>query len=275
MRVFDLIINFIKKIFGKSNENLENETDNNQNNNPNMINEEETNTEQGNVTTEDSTIEEPQIQKMSGCGFVVLVDNGHGKNTPGKRSPYSACGEKPEIDYYEYKWSREIAERIVNEFCSIGVDARRIVTEETDISLSERVRRVNEICNKYGKNNVLLLSIHSNAAGSGRKWMTARGWSAFTTRGTTKSDELCDCLYIEAEKNFNGLKIRKDLSDGDYDMESDFYIIKNTKCPAVLSENFFHDNIEDTQYILSEEGRNAVVKTHVDGVLKYIEKHKN
>ena len=100
--------------------------------------------------------------------------------------------------------------------------------------------------------------------------MTAKGWSAFTTKGNTKSDIIAEYLYTEAEKNFVGRKIRTDKSDGDKDWEINFYICKKTKCPAVLTENFFYDNEDDVKYILSEEGRKAVIKTHIDGITNYI-----
>ena len=60
------------------------------------------------------------------------------------------------------------------------------------------------------------------------------------------------------------------MSDGDKDWESNFYIIKNTKCPAVLTENFFYDNVDDVKYILSDEGKEKIVNTHVDALIKYI-----
>jgi N-acetylmuramoyl-L-alanine amidase len=153
---------------------------------------------------------------------------------------------------------------------SKGYNASLLVTENNDISLSERVNRVNKICDEYGANNVILISIHANAAGNGTSWMNAKGWSAFTTKGKTKSDEISNYLYEEAENNFSDRKIRTDMSDGDKDWESNFTIIKNTKCPAVLTENFFYDNVDDVKYILSDEGKKAVIKTHVDGIINYI-----
>ena len=211
--------------------------------------------------------------------FVILIDCGHGNNTAGKRSPYSANNIKPEIEFFEYKWNREIGKQIVNELVELGYDARLLVTEDIDISLTERCKRANNVCRTEGKDNVLLVSVHSNAAGNGSKWMTARGWEAFTTKGKTKSDTLADFLYDEAEKNFSGLTIRKETSDGDRDWEANFTIIYKTLCPAVLTENFFYDNIDDVKYILSEEGRKAVIKTHVDGIINFIkneedERHK-
>ena len=192
----------------------------------------------------------------------ILIDNGHGENTLGKRSPDGVLRE--------YKYTREIAESVERELRARGYDAERIVKESIDVPLAERVRRANEICKEVGTSNVILISIHCNAAGSGQ-WMNARGWSAYTSKGKTKSDRIADYLYKEAEKNFGGMTIRKDYSDGDADWEENFYILKNTKCPAVLTENFFMDSRKDVEYLLSDEGRRAIVRTHVDGVIRYIE----
>ena len=184
----------------------------------------------------------------------ILIDNGHGKNTPGKRSP--------DGKFREYLYAREIAEAIEGELKFLGFDAERIVTETEDISLAERARRVNEICGRLGAENVVLVSIHCNASKNG-EWGKARGWSAYTSKGKTKSDELATMLYVEAAKNFAGQTLRKEFSDGDPDWEEGFYVLRKTKCPAVLTENFFMDNEQDLAYLTSEEGREAIIRTHV------------
>lgn len=195
----------------------------------------------------------------------ILIDNGHGSNTPGKRSPNGSI--------LEYKYTREIAQRVVDELKARGYDAERIVTEDYDVSLGERCRRVNAKCKAHGSHNVLLVSIHNNAAGAGG-WMNARGWSAYTTKGRTLSDALADCLYKAAESYLVGQKIRKDTQDGDPDWEENFYIIRNTLCAAVLTENFFMDSREDVAYLLSEAGKMAIVKVHVEGIIAYIKSQK-
>lgn len=111
--------------------------------------------------------------------------------------------------------------------------------------------------------------------GNGSKWMEGQGWEAYTTKGKTNSDKLAECLYKRAEQNFKGRKIRKDTSDGDSDKESNFYIIKNSNCVAVLTENFFMDNKDDLQYMLSEEGKHAIVRTHIEGIIDFIEQKKS
>ena len=93
------------------------------------------------------------------------------------------------------KPKREEQERIVAVLKDRGYDAELLVPEDDDISLAERVRRVNAICLLLGKQNVVLVSIHVNTAGNGTKWLTATGWSAYTCKGQTQSDKLAECLY--------------------------------------------------------------------------------
>ena len=188
----------------------------------------------------------------------VLIDNGHGSNTPGKRSP--------DGQLREYAYTREIAERLVMELRKNGIDAERIVKEEIDVPLAERCRRANE----YKASEAVLVSIHCNAAGNGSDWMSARGWEAWTSVGKTKADKLATCLYENSEHCLPGMKIRKDMTDGDQDKENGFYILKHTKCPAVLTENLFQDNKEDVEFLLSEEGKLAIVNLHVWGIMKYL-----
>lgn len=188
----------------------------------------------------------------------VLIDNGHGSNTPGKRSPDGRLRE--------YAYTREIASRLEMELRKNGIDAERIVKEEIDVPLAERCRRANE----YKASEAILVSIHCNAAGNGSDWMSARGWEAWTSVGKTKADKLATCLYEDTEHCLPGMKIRKDMTDGDPDKESGFYILKHTKCPAVLTENLFQDNREDVEFLLSEEGKRAIISLHVWGIMKYL-----
>lgn len=80
--------------------------------------------------------------------IIELYGNGHGVNTPGKCSPDQRLRE--------YKKARELVRDIVAKRRAMGYDARILVPEDTDVSLTERCRRVNTICNQYGKDNVIL-----------------------------------------------------------------------------------------------------------------------
>lgn len=194
----------------------------------------------------------------------ILIDPGHGIDTPGKRSPDGL--------FREYLWNRQVADLILEGLVSAGIDASLVVTETNDVSLRNRVNRVNTICNRLGASNVLLVSIHANAAGNGSAWMNAKGWSCYTSKGKTKSDKVAECLYDAFEAEFQDRKIRKDMSDGDRDLEENFYVLQKSKCPAVLLENFFYDNREECAWMLQEETKRRIAGAAVKGIIKYIKK---
>lgn len=194
----------------------------------------------------------------------ILIDPGHGIDTPGKRSPDGLL--------LEYLWNRQVADLILEGLLSAGIDASLVVTETNDVTLRNRVNRVNTICNRVGASNVLLVSIHANAVGNGSAWMNAKGWSCYTSKGKTKSDQVAECLYDAFEEEFQDRKIRKDMSDGDRDWEENFYVLQKSKCPAVLLENFFYDNREECAWMLQEETKKRIASAAVKGIIKYIKK---
>ena len=194
----------------------------------------------------------------------VLIDPGHGIDTPGKRSPDGL--------FLEYLWNRQVADLLMERLVSMGIDASPVVTETNDVTLRNRVNRVNTICNKVGASNVLLVSIHANAAGNGSSWQNAKGWSCYTSKGKTKSDQAAECLYDAFEEEFPERKIRKDLSDGDKDWEENFYVLEKSRCPAVLLENFFYDNKEECAWMLQEETKRRIASAAAKGIAKYVGK---
>ena len=194
--------------------------------------------------------------------MLILIDNGHGHNTPGKRSP--------DGKFLEYAYNREIATRIVADLTDRGHNAQLLVPEPEDIPLSERVRRINAHCNTLGKSNVILISIHVNAAGNGTKWLNATGWSCYTSKGQTTSDRISECFYEAAKKNFPDRRIRTDYSDNVPDWEENFYILRHSLCPAILTENFFMDNPRDLDYLQSRAVKQAIIDTHVEAITEYL-----
>ena len=201
--------------------------------------------------------------------MLILIDNGHGHNTPGKRSP--------DGKFLEYAYNREIATRIVADLTDRGYNAQLLVPETEDIPLTERVRRINAHClsrtvmpGPTGHPNVILISIHVNAAGNGTKWLNATGWSCYTSKGQTTSDRIAECFYVAAKKNFPGKRIRTDYSDNDPDWEENFYILRHSLCPAVLTENFFMDNPQDLEFLWSRAGKQAIIDTHVEAITEYL-----
>jgi N-acetylmuramoyl-L-alanine amidase len=193
----------------------------------------------------------------------ILIDNGHGNNTPGKRSPDGRL--------LEWQYAREIAKAVVSRLRNAGYDAELLVTENYDVPLLERVHRANVKCQSLGKENVIVVSVHCNAAGNGKEWLKATGWEIWTSEGMTDSDRLAEWMLRMAELSFPD-KIRVWRQEQyQRDKEKNFTILKSTLCPAVLTENFFMDNQDDVAFLLSEEGKKAIVNCHVLGIINYIE----
>lgn len=193
----------------------------------------------------------------------ILIDNGHGNNTAGKRSPDGRL--------LEYQYARNIAVEVVSRLCKAGYDAEQLVPESYDVPLIERVHRVNVKCHSIGKENVIVVSIHCNAAGNGKDWMSASGWEIWTSEGFTNSDRLAEWFVRSAEMNFpNKVRVWKH-KDGERDKEKNFTILKSTLCPAVLTENFFMDNKADVNFLLSAEGKEAIIRCHVHAIINYVE----
>ena len=192
--------------------------------------------------------------------MVILIDNGHGQDTAGKRSPDGRL--------LEWKYSREIAAEVVKRLKTMDYNAQQLVTEENDISLGTRCKRVNDICKHFGASNVLVVSVHCNAAGADGKWHDARGWQACVSlNASAKSKQLASYLFDAAQAQ--GLKMRSP-KPGQKWWAQNLAICRDTLCPAVLTENLFQDNLADVEYLLSDEGREAIVNLHVNGIINYI-----
>ena len=195
----------------------------------------------------------------------IILGTAHLKSTPGKCSP--------DKKFFEYQYSREVCKAVKAILEDLGYKVF-IDIEDDDLNVDQsrelclRCKIVNDLQKVY--KNCIYVSIHVNAAGNGSKWMNATGWSAYTSVGVTAADRLANCLYDAAKKNLKGKKLRTDNTDGDPDIESNFYVLKHTNCPAVLTENFFQDNKDDVKYLTSDEGFHEIVRTHVEGIIKYI-----
>lgn len=186
--------------------------------------------------------------------MIVIFDNGHGKETAGKRSPVWADGTQ----LFEYEFNRDIVSRCIAKLTYNGFKTHILVPEINDVTLKERIRRANKI-----KDSVLI-SVHANAGGG-------TGFEGWTSRGQTKADELCEYIYNSFSWHIPDWKLRKDSSDGDSDKESGFAMLRWTNMPAVLLECGFMDTESDCRFMMSEQGRDKISDAIVDGVMNYIQ----
>lgn len=194
--------------------------------------------------------------------LVILLDNGHGKNTPGKRSP--KWKDIPQI--FEWEYNRMLVNKIHCKLTELGFKAIIVVPEDIDISLSERTRRIRAYEKQYGKKNCLTVSVHLNASDRNPN---ARGWEAHTYLGHSISDIYAKEFYKQAKKYLSdNTRIRLGGTENDPDWDSNFAILRDVGGPAVLTENCFMTNYEDCKYLLSEEGKREIVQLHIDAIVE-------
>ena len=161
----------------------------------------------------------------------ILLDNGHGYDTPGKRSPIWPDGSQ----LFEWEFNRDIVSRIEILLKKAGISCVRLVPEKEDISLSERSKRANTIAKQ---SDCLLISIHANAGGGS-------GGEMFTYSGSHKSKSYAE-IFQDLWKNFG--------------------ILRESVCPALLTENLFMDNYADCKILLSECGREKIARWHAESI---------
>ena len=197
---------------------------------------------------------------------LVILDAGHGVTTPGKRSPIWSDGSQ----LMEYEFNRKITHYIYEFLKAAGISCIVITNDDTDIPLKNRVSSINSLYDSNkSKYFVYAVSIHGNAADN---VPSANGIEVYTTKGITKSDSIAEQFVIELSKL--GWNIRADFSDGDKDKEEDFYILKNTTCPSILTENGFYTNREECRKMLDDYWRKKIALAHVDAIQAIENKHK-
>ena len=189
----------------------------------------------------------------------IIIDAGHGGinpttneyTTPGKRSPVWKDGSQ----YFEGVGNREIVNKLHKLCTDYNIDSTILVPEWEDISLTERIKRVNKIYSN--RKDSILISIHSN----GFSKEAANGFEIFTSIGKTKSDWVAKILHREYLEVVKGIKDRGIK-------ESNFYILRKSHCPAVLYETMFHTNEKECKRLMCNDSQNEIVEGIFNGILQ-------
>ena len=195
---------------------------------------------------------------------MVIIDNGHGSDTKGKRSPNGLLKE--------YEWTRIVSRMLKERLDKEGIPSMLVVPESNDIKLTERVNRINAIHKVYPM--AFLISIHNNAAGSNREWTKANGFSIFVSKNSSsKSKKLASIFTDNAIER--GLTGNRSIPKNKYwtwplTQKSDIYILSKSSCPAVLTENLFMDNISDYDFLMSNNGKEKIVQLHLDSIKDFL-----
>lgn len=210
------------------------------------------------ITTTPEKEETTVVPKTKGR-YLWCLDNGHGNKTAGKRSPVLSNGKR----FFEYEFNRDIVKRI-----TIGLDKKGInyfvVVPEIDIDnfLAGRVARANSKKSELPK---IFLSVHSNAgpASSLNSYSTASGIETWYFHGSSRGRKLASYFQKEliGKLHWKNRNIRSKA-------KKQFYVLRNTSMPAVLTENGFYNNKKEVALLNRADIRQKIADAHIEAISK-------
>ncbi len=192
-------------------------------------------------------------------GFVplLILDDGHGEETAGKRTPQFPDGTV----IRENQFNKPVVNLIEQDAKRLGFNTLQVAPEDDDVSLPTRSSRANAAYKKYkaelkaqgidinGKVIAVYISIHFNAL-LGTWESTAEGVETHYYPGSTNGKRLAECIQKQLIKgtiqNNRGIK------------ESDFHVLRETAMPAALVEGGFMDNLREASLMLDKDFQKEV-----------------
>jgi N-acetylmuramoyl-L-alanine amidase len=176
----------------------------------------------------------------------VMLDPGHGAETPGKRSPDNSL--------LEYEFNRDMAGRIRYHLERHGVEVLTTTADDGDLPLADRCLAANT------SDADIFVSLHANAFGQG--WTSTRGWEIYVYRKGSYSEQLALSIQRatipDSGLTDRGLKAER------------FYVIRNTNMPAVLIEHGFYTNRDELQLLLAPDFREKLAVMDAKGILNFL-----
>lgn len=191
----------------------------------------------------------------------VIIDAGHGGLRDGY---YTTCPNKmhtfPDgFTIYEGVVNRAIAKKVWLQLVDREIDFSLIYDEVDDDPLLIRTMRANKIYDRDSR--AILISIHSNAGGGEGNEIFIHPKAGQRTK--TIANIFCD-RYMS---DFPLWRFRWDSPKQAY-KTANFYMLRETKCPAVLLENLFFDNREEAEYLASECGQQDIADCIVRAIME-------
>ena len=211
----------------------------------------------------------------------IFLDAGHGGIDP-KSGKYTTAPSKmwkhPKgkfhngTVFYEGVSNRQFCDEIIKVCNRENINVVKVYHDWKDNSLASRVN----IANSYHRtiNEGIYLSMHSNAV----NWQDkAEGFSVWTSLGKSSSDDIATAIWTNVSKVIVpkwGIKMRSERSDGDPDYEANFTVLANSGMPAVLVENLFFDNYNDTLKLVNPEYQIDIAESIVSSLLFFLKENK-
>ncbi|MTH15093.1 M56/M15 family metallopeptidase [Flavobacterium sp. LC2016-01] len=173
-----------------------------------------------------------------GSKKTIVIDAGHGGEDVGAQ-----IGAEQE---------KKIVESIAKKISVLnGKDEIEIILLRNDdsfVELSERVAKINKI------NPSLVISLHVNSSQN----LNTNGVNAYVSKKNAFYEKSKESAENLVDKISNEKLAKGEVKDANY------YVLKNSKCPALIVEIGYLSNENDRNYLVSENGQNEIANKIVE-----------
>lgn len=184
-------------------------------------------------------------------GKKVCLDPGHG---PG------CVNGSPDGSYKEYEFAWDMSQKVKSHLERHGVSVVMTKNETGYPSLTERC----SIANKAGVD--LFVSLHSNASGDGKAWVSPSGFVIYTSAGPDTANRNVAAKAVIARAKTAGISI---LGSG-LEHNIEYTVLAKTNAPAMIVEHGFHTNKADTALLKTDAYRQKLAEVDAKGILDYL-----
>lgn len=176
---------------------------------------------------------------------LIGIDNGHGYETAGKRTPDGSMRE------WEFNYAT--AQYLKDELNYNGFRTLMLSDTKSDTSLANRVKKANDAkC-------ALVISIHANALNG--VWGTHGGIETFAYKQGVIGDKVANVVQAKLASS-TGLRNRGVKYNN-------LYMTRETKMPSILVECGFMDNKDEAALLKSDDYRRKCAKAIAQGICNY------
>ncbi|MFQ3542585.1 N-acetylmuramoyl-L-alanine amidase [Halobacillus rhizosphaerae] len=185
---------------------------------------------------------------------LIALDDGHGKDTPGKRTPYI-----PEIgrSIQENEFNKAVVKFLKVELERCGFNTLLVAPTDADTPLKDRTDLANS------KKADAYIAIHYNASDGSFSGANPSGIEVYVYLGHKNKEagrlasSVAKYLRQGTPQNFRGV------------YEADFHVLRESNMVAILSENGFMDNKLEALLMIDQKFQKEVAVEHAKGICEY------
>lgn len=185
---------------------------------------------------------------------LIALDDGHGMNTPGKRTPYiREIGRS----IRENEFNRAVVSILKEELERCGFDTLVVTDPNRDVPLKERTDLANR------KKADAYIAVHYNAYDGSFKGANPNGIEIYVYPGYRNKEtgrlaaKIGKYLRQGTPQNWRGIK------------EANFHVLRETDMMAVLTENGYMDNKREALLMIDKDFQKEVAVEHAKGICEY------